>query len=154
MPTTLRAPAFKAALQTALQARAGLAGVQVARWWPGPTTASEGIYLGNLDAGELASGRIEPSSIKTGRQRRNDDAEVYVTCQTYRSGPTPLDADDAEARVHALFDEVEGAIADDPGMSATVDWSPGITWRTSIVVFEQGWAVRLSAVIQIHARLT
>lgn len=156
MATVLRVPAFKAALATALSGRPALSGVQVARFWLGPATEAEGIYLGNLDTFDLASGTLKPANLgaRTSRQRRDDVPEVWVTCQAFRAGAGPADLDDAEARVHVLFDEVDGAIADDGDMSATVDWSPGITWRSSAVDLESGWAVRLVASIQLQSRLT
>lgn len=148
MPSSSTVPSFKAALVAALQARAGLAGVQVAYRWPGPETLPEGVYLGDVEG----TGGI--ASLKAGRQHRQEAYTVSVICQTFSAAATPVDQDDSEARAFALMAEVEGALADDPKVSSTVDWSEAIGFTCESVPFEHGWATRISVAVRANARLT
>lgn len=147
MATSSVVPTFKAALVTALQARAGLSGVQVARRWPGPSTADEGIYLGD------ARGRTTPRALKTGRQRRTETAQVEIIIQTLRSAHTPLDADDSEDRAFALLAELEGALADDPDVSSSIEWTDELAYVEETIPLERGWATRLTVTVSLNARL-
>lgn len=145
MATTSTVPAFKAALVAALDTATT---VQVSRRWPGPSTADEGIFLGDVE------GDMEIASIKTGRQRRNERYRVQVICQTWRSAHTPLSADDSEDRAYALLAVVENVLADDPTVAPSVAWNEVSSFADETVPFEHGWATRLTLTVAVTARLT
>lgn len=150
LPTSSTVPAVKTALVSTLTARPTLS-AQVSRRWPGPNTEHEGVYLGDVE------GESRVSSLKPGRQRRQETYVLQVVCQTFHSAHTPLDAGDSEARAYALLAELEGALADDPrlgdaaGVSAVLEFG---TWTEETVPFERGWATRITAGVRVSARLT
>lgn len=150
MPTTSAVPAFEGALITALRLRQTLAGVQVEPAWPGPETDAEGIYLGTLE-GEGPVTSFTAAEFKSGTQYLDEEAEVPFVCQSYKPGGT---AAEAKARAFELLSEVLAALAADPKMSSSVQWTSSVTARTLLEQFEHGWKCRLSASIQITSYLT
>lgn len=146
MATTSTVPALKAALKTAVTSQAG--SVQVARYWPGPATEAEGIYLGDV------RGSSEIDSLKTGRQRRKETYEVTVICQTFRAANTATDGDDSEDRAYALMAHVENAVAADADVNSTIKWSEITSWDSETIPFERGWATRITLTLSCTSHLT
>ena len=133
---------------TAIAAQAG--SVQVARRWPGPSTAEEGIYLGDV----IGEANISALTATNARARREERYRIEIVCQAWRSAHTPLDADDSEDRAYALFAHVENAVAADVDVNATVKWSQVVEFRDETIPFDKGWATRLTVVLSCTARLT
>ena len=152
MATTSTIPAFKTALVTAIAT--AMPGVQVAYRWPGPSTKPRGVYLGDTD------GTQELASIvaRDTRAPRNERYELQLFCHTYHVGQDPITGPaDAEADAFSLLAEVEDVLADDPtvGSAAGVaSWSFLTSLRPELEPFEKGWRCRLTAVLQVTARLT
>lgn len=149
MSTTSTVVAFRAALVSALEAHATVVAqaIQVHESWPGPTTEDEGIYLGAV------SGTSELSSIKPGRQRREETYTQEVVIQCWRAATSPTDAETSVARVFALFAALEDVIANDPDMGG-VSWGFVSAFDLIPQQFEHSWAHRLTVSISCTARLT
>lgn len=143
--TTSTLAAFKQSLHAAIAA--ALPNVQVAYRWPGPSTKSEGIYLGDC------SGLSDINALTEGRTYRDEHYRVQVICQSYRAANRPTDAATADERVLELFAAVENVIADDTRMNDTVAWSLIETFETETFEFEPGVGIRLTAVVLVEARL-
>lgn len=151
MASTSTAPSVIDALMTALNA-ALPSGVRAFESWPGPEAASEMIVLGDVtwDGYEIAS-------IKTGRQRRQEDYgigyEVFVMGQ---GGTTPSDPSNARDRAFVLNTEIEDALADTPklGLGTAVQWVQAAITEAGPRAFEKGWAYRVAGRINVSARLT
>lgn len=150
MATTSTVPTVTDALLTALNA-ALPSGVDAFEAWPGPGAAAEMIVLGAVtwDAYEIAS-------LKTGRQRRQEDYaigyEVFVMGQ---AGTTPADPSNARDRAFVLNTEIEDALADTPklGLGTAVNWVQARLVEAGPRVFEKGWAYRIAGQIEVQARL-
>lgn len=115
--TTTLAPAFEAALVTALQARAGLAGVLVDS---GPLGASTD---GNLEYIEIG-GSLDPQpTIQSteawgllGNARKEETVAFDCLCFVQVTGSGGVDIRRASVRAHALLAEVATELRDDPDL--------------------------------------
>lgn len=151
MATTSTVPTVTDALLSALNA-ALPAGVDAYEAWPGPEAAAEMVVLGAVtwDVYEIAS-------IKSGRQRRNEEYaigyEVFVMGQ---AGSTPADPSNARDRAFVLNTEIEDALADSPklGLGTAVNWVQTQITEAGPRVFEKGWAYRVAGRVNVSARLT
>lgn len=151
MSTTSRVVPFRAALITAcLAARAAhdLDGLQVTRRWPGPETVDEGIFLGQ------ARWESDVASMKTGRQLRNEVAQVDFIVQAWLAGEEPDAAADVEARLAVLYGLLEDVLADDPKIAGVGSWNNRIAVEEDLAPFGTGWRGRINGTITITARLT
>jgi hypothetical protein len=146
---------FRAALLAALQARPGLADVQVEGGWVGPETEAEGIYLADITTVPVVgpSGTFAPANLTTGRVRLHDTSRVPFTCTSWLAGETPADAAVAIDRGVALLAEVVDTVQADPQMSGSVDWADGIEYRTVITPHQTGWAAQVVGAISLVSRL-
>lgn len=108
------APAFKAALLTALQARSGLSGVTVSYGAPaGGAGAREFVALADID------GTQEYATLgATAAARRKDETfTMTVYCSVLREGQMQQECTE---RAFALAAEVEDAVREDPEVGGTV----------------------------------
>lgn len=151
MATTSTAPTVIDALVTALNA-ALPSGVRAYESWPGPEAASEMVVLG-----EVTWETYEIASIKTGRQRRQEDyAIAYEVFVMGQAGSTPADPSPARDRAFTLHTEIEDALAADPklGLGSAVSWVQPAMTEAGPRVFEKAWAYRVAGRINVSARLT
>lgn len=103
------APAFKAALLTALQARPGLSGVTVSYGAPLPSAPREFIALGDI-AGEQEFAAL-------GALRKNENYTLTVFCSVLREGKQQQTCTE---RCFALAAEIEDELRTNVTMSGTV----------------------------------
>lgn len=150
MSTTSTVPAVTDALLTTLNT-ALPNGVDAYEVWPGPEASAEMIVLGAVtwDTYEIAS-------IKTGRQRRQEDYaisyEVFVMGQ---AGSTPSNPKTARDRAFLLNTEIEDMCADTPKLGLTsVLWVQAQITEAGPHAFEKGWAYRVAGRFNVSARLT
>ncbi|MEW6583476.1 MAG: hypothetical protein AB1416_12030 [Actinomycetota bacterium] len=102
--------AFKAALLTRLQARPGLAGVQVTWGWPPGDLEPEWIMLGDVDGTQAAAA--------LGAQRREEEYFLDVTISVVRDmADDPRETAD---RAFALAAEVEDELRGDASLGGVV----------------------------------
>jgi hypothetical protein len=107
---TSTVPTFKAALLDRLQARDGLAGVQVTYGWPSGSVQRETIMLGGV------TGTQEFRTINA-RQRMEEYAlDVFITVVREGHGRQQ----NADQRALELMGEVEDDLRDDPTVNNTV----------------------------------
>lgn len=103
-------PAAKAGLLSLLQARPGLAGVQIEWAHPGAHIRDEAVYLGDTDDTQDA--------VYLGNRARRQRYVVEVVVTVLRRGNDPRAA---EERCWELVAEVEDAVRDDPQLAGSVD---------------------------------
>jgi hypothetical protein len=103
-------PAFKSALLSRLQARAGLSGVQVTYGWPTGSVKRESIMLGG------ATGTQEFRTIGATQKMETYTLDVYIT--VIREGHARQQ--NADERALALMGELEDELRDDPTVNNTV----------------------------------
>lgn len=150
MATTSTVPAAIDALLTALNA-ALPAGVDAYESWPGHQAAAEMVVLG-----EVTWDDYEIASLKTGRQRRQENyrvgVEVFVIGQ---DGSTPADPSPARDRAFSLLTDLEDLLADTPklGLGTTVQVVQFHATEAGPRVFEKAWAYRVAGQIEVQARL-
>lgn len=148
MSTTSTVVAFRSALLDALRDHSTVVAdsIQVTDAWPGPSTEDEGIFLAGV------TGVSEITSIKTGRQRRQETYRQQVVIQVHRASLSPLDGETSVARVFALFAALEDVLADEPTLGG-VSWGQIVDFELNPFEFEVGWAHRLTATVEPTARL-
>lgn len=110
--STSTIPAFKAALLTQLQARAGLTGVQVSYGYPGPLPEPEYIWLADVSGSQQLA--------QMGRRSREEDFSLTVLIKTEVSGVQPADQKTATERAFTLMGELEAQLRTDPTVTGTV----------------------------------
>ncbi|MEZ5101169.1 MAG: hypothetical protein R3C15_15485 [Thermoleophilia bacterium] len=109
---TSTVPTLKANLQARLQARVGLAGVQVSYGAPFPMPEPEWIWLADVE------GEQEPAAL--GRQRRSETFRLEVLVRVVRS--TLDDQEAATERAYALAAELENELRSDPTVGVAADF--------------------------------
>lgn len=149
MTTATVIPAYKQALLDAW----ATASPQVPgnRRWPGPSTKSEQMFLGESRSEQ------DIASIKQGRQHRQETAELEVIFQTYRANPSASDTERLDVWLFDQYAALDDLLADDPtldGATGLAGWSAVVGHETVAEPFETGWSARLTATVRIHARLT
>lgn len=149
MPTASIVPAYKTALLAAWVA--AVPTVPASQRWPGPSTKSEQMFLGESRSEQ------DIEALTAGRQWRHELAELEVIFWTWRSSKTPTDSATADTWVFAQYAALDSILALDPklgGVTGTAGWSVVTAHETTSFPFETGWAVQLTATIRIDARLT
>lgn len=148
--TTTSLPTVKAQLLARLQARPGLAGVQVTYVWPGgDATGDEAIWFGD------ARGVGTYPVMRAGRKPRDEEYTFDVFAQVL--APDSWDQT-SEARALALLAELEGTVADDPNLGLTA--LPTLVARvanwtlTNGVLGDGGWGTVVRAQVETKSRLT
>ena len=111
MPATTTIPALRAALKTALEARSGLAGVQVSHGVP-RAIARESIMLGDVDFTQQAV-----SARGTGQHSRRENYTLALHIWVDSQGNDQKATSD---RAFALMAEIESQLRTDPSVSGTV----------------------------------
>lgn len=102
-------PAFKAALATALRARANLATVQVSYGAPLPSPADEFIWLADVEG--------EQEAAALGAQRREEIYDLLTIVNVIRAG---ADQQAVTERAFALAAEIEDELRGDGTVGGTV----------------------------------
>lgn len=147
MPTTdsTTFPSFKAALTAAVDA---VADCQVAYRWPGPETEGEGIFLADV------TGSKSIPTIVAGRKARDEEYRFDAICQSFTASPDLSDLAAADVRAAELEAFVDGVLADNPTLDVAGVITAGVVgFRTESVAFGRGIAIRLTATVQVTARL-
>lgn len=136
----------KKAMVTTLQARAGLAGIQVSYAHPGDKLEPDSIWMGDV------RGHHEIAALRAGRKVRNEEYTLDVIVSVLKAGG---DVQDAEDRAFVLFIEVEGALADDPRLGGTVlEWAKAGEFTTTVGMTETGGLAEIKLGVECRARLT
>lgn len=102
-------PAFKAALATALRARANLANVQVSYGAPLPAPADEFVWLADVEG--------EQEAAALGAQKREEIYELTIIVSVIRAGG---DQQAVTERAFALASEIEAELRGDGTVGGTV----------------------------------
>jgi hypothetical protein len=138
-------PAAKAALLTALQARAGLTGVDVRWGLPAQTPdVTERVYVGDAD-------NIDREWAALGGQRVNEDYVLQVIVETFQFGD---DQRATEERFWVLVNEVEQALRGDLRLAGTVREAglDGVTDQ-KVGPTDEGWGATGVVRIRCQARI-
>lgn len=152
MATTTTLFTVRGQLVTTLSARSGLDGVTVARGWPGADSDGEMVVLASTaDIPELASGTSQIPTLKSGRKHRAEDYRIPVTVSVASARPLAT----VEARVEAIWNEVEDTLADDPQIDGLSDihWALIGDFQVLCRPLEKGWWVLLESGVDVRARL-
>lgn len=140
--------AFKQALKTALAARAGLTGVQVAYEYPSTNITGEDIWLGNAES----DNRIPV--MRAGTKKVDEDYTLTVFAQVLKTQGEGQEA--ADLRASALLAEVQQCLAETPQLTAQIMWAQITGWEHFVGPFEGGGASRGSRFeirVSVRARL-
>lgn len=141
------APEAKARIIALLQARPGLAGVQVT--WGSPTEDEdirrEMIYLGATE--------IDGEWRTLGGQWRHESYSIALTVHVAQYGDNEQAT---EERAFALLDEVSGALASDSWLGGLLEGAPAALERITQTNTPgpQQWAAQVSAQVRCEARFT
>lgn len=147
MATRSTVPAVRAALVALLQARPGLAGVQVGYSHPGDALERESMFLGGT------RGRHDPANLRAGRKHRDEAYTLDVWVDVSADGPT---AQPASERAWALIGELEDVLADDPSLGLGQPLWAVLGECDDGHDFDEetrGWKARIRAGVDIKARL-
>jgi hypothetical protein len=107
-------PAFKAALQTQLQARAGLDGVQVSYGYPGPLPEVEYIWLADV------KGHQDLAVMGNRTRSRDEDYTLTILIKSEISDISTAAQQTVVERAFTLMAELEDQLRTDPGVNGTV----------------------------------
>lgn len=105
-------PALKAALQSQLEARTGLIGVQVSYGYPGPLPEPEYIWLGDAHGSQQLA--------TAGNRARDERYQLTVLIKTETSGLDGAAQQTAVERAFALMAEIENELRANPSMDNVV----------------------------------
>lgn len=136
---------LKANLLAQLQARAGLAGVQVAYGFP-KTPATEFLMLGDIAKGDEQTAAL-------GNRSRDEKYTLFVTVKVEKQGTNQQAATE---RAYTLAGELAGQLRTDPSVNGAV--ITALVQGTELQEFasNQGQAARMAVVtvhVGCHARL-
>lgn len=126
MPAYSSAPAVKAKLIQLLQARTGLAGVQVSWAHPGKNLERESIFFGRVRGTDQWSG--------LGNHTRLEDYIADVVVMVVEPG---TDAQATEERLWELYAEVETQLQENPTLGDTVNFQVELS-RFEQETYEEG----------------
>lgn len=136
-------PAFKAALLTALQARAALSTVQVTYGAPLPSPADEYVWLADVDG--------EQEAAALGAQRREEFYELEVIVAVYRAG---ADQQATTERAFALVGELEEVLRADGTVGGTVRFAEvGGPLRLEEMASDTHRGAQVTVTVQARARI-
>lgn len=124
---TWKGPDFIDALKTRLEARPGLAGVQINSAPMGVNTAAEAITVHDLEG--------EQTWAALGRERKRDSFTLNCTTWIHKPGADEADAKACRDRAEALLAEVEADLKDFP---ETVNGSQITALNLANVSLDQG----------------
>lgn len=153
MPTSTTVPAVKAYLLSAIQTQVG-PDIQVSNYWPGPDTAGQGIYLGEVN-GVSSLANLGPT-----RSHRDESYIVQVKINDWKTGERPgvqdgSDVTAAEAWCFDRYADIDEALSVDRKMGGLVISSNLASFGLDQPrPYQTGWAVTLTAGIACAARLT
>lgn len=133
---------MRAALVALLQARAGLAGVQIGYGMPSGALQREHMLLGTVDASQ------EYRAIGTTRKYEDYTATLHISVT--REGTNQQAADE---RALALLAQVEAALRSDPTVSGTVLTAEIGRYRMEPLASETTREARITLEIQTRARI-
>lgn len=108
-------PALLAGLKAALEARPGLAGVQISNDAPFPVPEADWIWLSDVVGVE--------ESARLGNQRRREWYGLVVLIRALVAGVDGEASQSATTRVYELRDEVADQLRSDPTVSGVVSWA-------------------------------
>lgn len=133
---------MRAALVTALSARAGLSGVQIVYGMPPGALQREHILLGPVD------GTQEYRALGTARKFDDYTVTLYITAM--REGTNQQAADE---RALAIMAEVEDEVRTDPTVGGTVLTAEVSRYRLEPLAGEGAREARITLDIQTRARI-
>lgn len=140
---TSTVPAFKAALLTRLQARTGLAGVQVTYGWPSGQVKRESIMLGGV------TGSQEFRTVGATQRMEDYSLTAYVT--VIKEGGAQQQS--ADERALALMAEVEADLRSDPTVNNTVLTAQLSRFDLEPMASSETREARLTLTIDVMARI-
>lgn len=148
--STSTLPAVKAQLVARLQARSGLADVQVSYVWPGDAVEQAAMWLGD------ARGSNDYPVVRAGRKPRDETYTIDVFMQAL--SPDGWD-ETSEVRALELLSELEDSVAADVGLGLGATLPTLVarlaTWTlTNGVLGDSGWGSLIRAEVEITSRLT
>lgn len=135
--------ALKAALLTRLQARTGLAGVQVTYGWPSGQVKRESIMLGGV------TGNQEYRTVGATQRMEEYTLTTYIT--VIREGSALQQA--ADERALALMAEVEADLRSDPTVNNTVLTAQLAGFTLEPMASSETREARLTLTIDVMARI-
>ena len=142
---TSTVPAFLDAFKAALEARAGLAGVQVSTAPLGADSKPESIQMGDVP-GTSPWGAV-------GAKRRNERYTVACAIWKQESGAGEAKAKAERDRVFAIFAEVEKAVVGNPNLGQVVHQLTFGEWTLEQGVNPQSRWAQLTFEIEVEAIL-
>lgn len=129
-------------------------GVQVTGYWPGPDTASEGIYWAGAQQDTGTQARAGVSNLKAARQHRDERIVCGLILHTWRTANQVTELGAAEDLVWGWYGAIESAVATAPSLAGVVQWIESLEAVGSAVKFDKGWAVEVAVTVTAIARLT
>lgn len=135
--------AFKAALLSRLQARAGLSGVQVTYGWPNGQVQRESIMLGGV------SGTQEFRTVGATQKMEEYSLTTYITVIREGSGLQQ----NADERALALMAEVEAELRSDLTVNNTVLTAQVARFDLEPMASAESREARLTVTIDVIARI-
>lgn len=136
-------PAFKAALLTALQARAGLSGVQVTYGWPSGQVKRESIMLGGV------TGTQEFRTVGATQKMENYSLTAYIT--VIKEGSALQQS--ADERALAIMAEIEAELRSDLTVGNTVLTAQVARYDLEPMASSETREARLTVTIDVMARI-
>jgi hypothetical protein len=118
---------FKQALVAALDARAGLSGVQVAYEYPMPQPEPQAIWLAGAEA------ELDVPVARAGRRKVQEEYTVTLVAQVLMQQGEGQEAADLAAL--ALLQEVQQELADNPQTTPEIMWAELRGWAHSVGPF-------------------
>jgi len=138
---TSTVPVAKAALLTALQARAGLNGVKVIRGKVEDVPDTEAIAIGPV------IGAQRPMTLGGGRRRETYSLSVTIEVRQDKDQASATD------RTYALLAEVENALRADKKLGGAVDVAQLESWSDVEETSDTGHSCAITALIACDAQL-
>ena len=139
---TSTVPALKANLLTQLQARGGLAGVQVTYGPPLPNPDREFIWLGDVQGDQAFSAMAAPN-------QRHEQYTLQVIVSVLREG---TDLKTADERCFALCAELENQLRTDVTVNSAVSEAHVGTFRLTEFVAPDGMNRRAELIVDVNCQ--
>lgn len=143
---------FRAALVTALQARAGLSGVQVVDGFPGGGDA-DAMQLESIWLGDANTQTVEIPVMRAGTKKVDEIYVQDVVVQVLKTEGETQAA--ANSRAVALLAELQQALAAQPDISTEIFEAQLVGWKfvTGQLPGQSGHGARFDCQVRVHARL-